>query len=271
MDVMSSDFLDTMIAKRRAAVGALIGTVMNVAIAGFGRETLDAYGALRRRSDVAVIAEFKKASPSAGPIAPDADPAERAAAYEAGGAAMMSVLTEPTSFGGSFDDIAAARKASDLPILCKDFVVHHNQLLLARAAGADAVLLMVSVLGERTVAFVTAARDVGLEPLVEVHGEVEYRLAAVSGARIIGVNARDLRTLEVDRAGTLEIIARAAADEFVVVAESGIRGRGDVEQAAKAGASAVLVGEALMRADDPAGAVRGMTGIGTLRRSALRT
>jgi indole-3-glycerol phosphate synthase len=146
-------------------------------------------------------------------------------------------------------------------VLCKDFVVHPNQLMLARAAGADAVLIMVSVLGGLTAAFVKAARDCGLTPLVEVHGEHEYAIARDSGADLIGVNARDLRDLTVDTAGSLDLIARAAGEGFVVVAESGIRERTDVEAAAEAGARAVLVGETLMRSDDVGATLRNLTGV----------
>jgi indole-3-glycerol phosphate synthase len=257
-----ADFLAEMIERRRAAVAPALSSVMDAALAGFGRDTVDLFAALTQRTDIAVIAEFKKASPSVGDIALDAEPGAQAAAYEAGGAAAMSVLAEPSSFGGGFEDISLAREATALPILCKDFVVHHNQLLLARAAGADAVLLMVSVLGERTAAFVAAALERGLEPLVEVHGEDEYVIARSAGARVLGVNSRDLHTLDVDRQGSFALIERAARDGFCVVAESGMRSRTDVAEAAAAGAHAVLVGESLMRADDPAEAVRALTGVG---------
>jgi len=262
----TDDFLTEMTARRRAAVASAANPVDFVS-AGSERDTHDLHGALTSHSDVAVIAEFKKASPSVGDIAPDADPAERAAAYEAGGAAAMSVLTEPDSFKGSFDDIKVARDSTVLPILCKDFIVHHDQLLQARAAGADAVLLMVSVLGERTAAFVAGAQARGLEPLVEVHGEAEYEIARSAGARIIGVNARDLCTLEVDRAGSFALVERAVRDGFCVVAESGIRTRNDVAEVAAAGAHAVLVGESLMRADDPREAVKALTGVGRRARA----
>ncbi len=263
----TDDFLTEMIARRRAAVAAGTDSVTDSVLAGSKRDTHDLYEALMSRSDVAVIAEFKKASPSAGDITPDADPAERAVAYEAGGAAAMSVLTEPDSFNGSFGDIRVARDSTELPILCKDFIVHHDQLLQARAAGADAVLLMVSVLGERTAAFVAGAQARGLEPLVEVHGEAEYEIARSAGARIIGVNSRDLRTLKVDRAGSFALVERAVRDGFCVVAESGIRTRNDVAEAAAAGAHAVLVGESLMRADDPREAVKALTGVGRRARA----
>jgi indole-3-glycerol phosphate synthase len=208
-----------------------------------------------------VIAEFKKASPSVGEIAPGADPAATAMAYEAGGASAVSVLAEPSRFSGSFDDVSRARGATSLPVLCKDFVVHHDQLLLSRAAGADAVLLMVSILGDSTGAFLHAADEVGLAALVEVHDEREYEIAAASGARIIGVNARDLRDLSVDVERSWGLVSRAAAEGFCVVAESGMRTEADVRHAAEQGAKAVLVGEALMRADDPAQAVRQLAGI----------
>jgi indole-3-glycerol phosphate synthase len=258
---MSPDFLPEMIARRRKAVGAAVGSVMEAALGGFDRETLDMHAALSGRDSVTIIAEVKKASPSAGDIAPDTDVAEQATAYEAGGAAAVSILAEPSAFGGSFSDIATARAAVGIPVLCKDFVVHHNQLLIARSRGADAILLMVSVLGERTGAFVKAAHDCGLDALVEIHGADEYEIAREAGSPLIGVNARDLRTLDVDVEGTFAMIERASADGFCVVAESGIHGRDDVERAAAAGASAVLVGEFLMRSNDPRAEVEGMTGV----------
>lgn len=262
------DFLAQVTARRLTQVGGAVGEVTEIALSGFCRETLDFERALARSEGVAVIAEVKKASPSAGDIAPAVDVGAQAAAYQSGGAAAVSVLAEPTDFKGSFEDVSAARETISIPVLCKDFVVHHNQILFARASGADAILLMASVLGERLPAFVAASRDCGLEPLVEVHDAEEYALARIARARVLGVNARDLRDLSVDREGSLALIRRAAQDGLLVVAESGIRSRADVEEAAAAGARAVLVGEHVMRAEDPAQAVEAMTGVAILVRAA---
>ncbi|MCX8007382.1 MAG: indole-3-glycerol-phosphate synthase, partial [Coriobacteriia bacterium] len=190
---------------------------------------------------VAIIAEVKRSSPSGGVLAAGCDAVEQALAYERGGAAAISVLTEPERFGGSFDDLQAVAAAVRAPVLAKDFVVDDAQLLAARAAGADAVLLMASVLGGELGRYAAAARDLGLETLVEVRDEAELALAARVGARTIGVNARDLATLAVDLTRARALISRARQVAEVVVAESGIASRDDVAAAAVAGADAVLV------------------------------
>lgn len=260
-DSRGGDFLERVVQARLAAVGGMVGSLMDEVLSGFARETADFRGALTASPDVAVIAEMKKASPSAGPLAADPDVAGRVRAYESGGAAAVSVLTEPQYFAGDFDDLRSARDATRLPLLCKDFVVHHNQILLARARGADCVLLIVSVLGERTAAFVSAAASCGLQALVEVHDEAELEVAHAAGSPLLAVNSRDLRTLEVDRECALELVRQAAAEGYCVVAASGVTARSDVEEASDAGARAVLVGEALMRAEDPEEAVRSLTGV----------
>lgn len=217
--------------------------------------------ALRAAPVPAVIAEVKRASPSAGAIADaDADAAERARAYEAAGAAAVSVLTEPRHFGGSLADLRAVHLAVSVPVLRKDFLVHPDQVLEARVGGADAVLLIVAALSRSELgAMVATARDLGLDALVEVHTEAELEAALEAGAEVVGVNARDLETLEVDPEGALELLARVPADR-IAVAESGISTRAQVERATAAGARAVLVGEALMRAPDPAATLRELRG-----------
>jgi indole-3-glycerol phosphate synthase len=208
----------------------------------------------------AVIAEVKRASPSAGAIAVDADPIDQATRYAGGGAAAISVLTEPTHFRGSLDDLRAVRGAVALPLLRKDFIVCEEQILEARAAGADSVLLITSCLADEELAeLLGAARDLGMEPLVETHDDDDLARALRTDAAVIGVNARNLETLEVDVGAALARIARVPADR-VAVLESGVRTPSDVAAALEAGASAVLVGEALMRADDPATAVRELRG-----------
>ena len=216
----------------------------------------DFVGALRRATPPALIAEVKRASPSAGAIAEDANASVLARAYEAGGAAAVSVLTEPRHFHGSLADLQAVRSSVSIPVLRKDFVVHPAQIIESRAAGADAVLLIVAALTDPELrALLEAAADVGLATLVETHSDDDLRRAIAADAMVIGVNARDLESFDVDVDGALARLARVPADR-VGVLESGVSHRADVDAALAAGASAILVGEALMRADDPARAVR---------------
>lgn len=263
-------FLDDMIARRRASFAreSLQVTLGELdRLAATCRQPADFGSALADRLDVAIIAEVKKASPSLGPIAPACDAAAQARAYERGGAAALSVLTEPEVFGGSFADLRSAALGVGLPALCKDFVVDRGQLLAARAACADAVLLMVCVLGEQLGGYLQMAADLGLTPLVEVATSRELEAALAAGAALsaapmlIGVNARDFRTLEVSLTRQRTLVAEAADAGAIVVAASGISRREDVEAAARAGASAVLVGETLMRAPVPEEVVRGLTGV----------
>ncbi len=217
--------------------------------------------ALRRGEPPAVIAEVKRASPSAGSIA-DRDPAERARAYEAGGAAALSVLTEPRHFGGSLADLRAARWATSLPVLRKDFLVHPSQLIESRAAGADAVLLIAAALDDAELAALLAlAGDLGLGVLLEAHAEDDLERALATDAQVIGVNARDLETLEVDGERALRLLGRIPGDR-VAVLESGISRPEQARRAVEAGARAILVGEALMRAEDPAALIRSLRGTG---------
>jgi indole-3-glycerol phosphate synthase len=207
-----------------------------------------------------VIAECKRRSPSRGILRPAYDAAAHARAYAAAGAAAISVLTEPTFFDGSLDDLARVRAAVDVPVLRKDFIVSEYQLLEAAVAGADAVLLIAGALDAAGVARLMAgAYGLGLAALVEVHDEDELRRAADAGARIIGVNSRNLRTLEVD-AGAHERLAAHLPPETTCVAESGIRDRGDLERLTMAGYHAFLVGERLITQADPGAALRQLTG-----------
>jgi indole-3-glycerol phosphate synthase len=215
----------------------------------------DFAGSLSSGPGTAVIAEVKRSSPSAGAIA-DVDPRAQAAAYERAGAAAISVLTEPHHFGGSLADLRSVHLVTRLPVLRKDFLVHPAQLMEARAGGADAALLIAdAVTPDELRALVATADDLGLATLVEAHGEEQLAAAVDTGAPVIGVNARDLETLEMDEDGALERLAGVPADR-VRVFESGIRTREQVARASAAGADAVLVGEALMRAGDPAAALR---------------
>lgn len=221
---------------------------------------LDLAGALVDAAPLAVIAEVKRASPSAGPIATDADPVTQARAYAAAGAAAVSVLTEPRHFAGSLGDLEAVRAAVDVPLLRKDFLVDPSQVVEARAHGADAVLLIAAALGdEELAAMLDEAVGLGMGVLLETHGDGDLDRALATDARVIGVNARDLETLEVDPERARRQLARVPADRIAVL-ESGIRTRADVVSAVDAGASAILVGEHLMRAGDPGVAIRSLIG-----------
>ncbi len=219
--------------------------------------------AVLKGEDVAVIAEVKRASPSKGAMAAIADPAALAVDYEAGGASVISVLTEGRRFAGSLADLAAVRAAVQVPVLRKDFVVSSYQLWEARAHGADMILLIVAALEQNAlVSLVERAVSIGLIPLVEVHADEELDRALEAGAKIIGVNARDLATLEVDRT----VFARLAPqipDGVVKVAESGIRGPHDLLAYAASGADAVLVGESLVTGKDPRSAVADLVTAGS--------
>ena len=203
-----------------------------------------------------VLAEIKRASPSAGPIRPDADPAQIAAEYADGGAAAISVLTDKQFFAGDLAFLARVRERVPLPLLRKDFVVDAYQIAEARAAGADAVLLIVAALTERELAELhAAATSYQLDALVEVHDLREADIAVAAGATLIGVNHRDLRTFTMDMTLTAQIAPRVPPTT-VLVGESGIRSAADVRALGDAGAHAVLVGEHLMRATSPGAALR---------------
>jgi indole-3-glycerol phosphate synthase len=211
---------------------------------------------------ISVIAEVKRSSPSKGALAAIADPAALAADYEAGGAHVISVLTEQRKFGGSLDDLAAVRARVDIPILRKDFILTSYQLWEARAYGADLALLMVVCLEqEALVSLIERAESIGLTPLVEVHTEEELERAVAAGARVIGVNARNLKTLEVDR-DVFAKIAPKIPDNVIKIAESGVRGPHDLLAYARGGADAVLVGESLVTGKDPRKAVEALVTAG---------
>jgi indole-3-glycerol phosphate synthase len=208
-----------------------------------------------RESGIGVIAEVKRASPSAGELASISDPAKLARAYEDGGARIISVLTEQRRFGGSLDDLDAVRARVQIPVLRKDFVVGSYQVHEARAHGADVVLLIVAALEQNAlIGLRERVESLGMTALVEVHTEDEASRALDAGARVIGVNARDLKTLNVDRT-TFERIAPGLPSGIVKIAESGVRGPHDLIEYAAAGADAVLVGEGLVTTSDPRQAV----------------
>lgn len=215
-----------------------------------------------RAPGIGVIAEVKRRSPSRGELASIADPADLAASYAGGGARVISVLTEQRRFGGSLADMAAVRAAVDIPVLRKDFVVTPYQVHEARAYGADVVLLIVAALEQNALdALLDRVQSLGMTGLVEVHTEEEADRALEAGARVIGVNARNLHTLEVDRS-IFGRIAPGLPSDVMRVAESGVRGPGDLLTYAGWGADAVLTGESLVTSGDPQGAVRGLVAAG---------
>ena len=208
--------------------------------------------------DPAIVAEIKRATPSAGPLRLDLDPARLASAYAEGGAAAISVLTEPEYFLGSLDDLRAASGAR-LPVLLKDFVIDRSQILEARAAGADSVLLIVRILGDELADLLGLATSLGMEALVEVFDDADVDRAIAAGASLVGINHRDLETFEVDPERTGKIAPRIP-DGITVVALSGVSTRAEVLRLASDGADAVLVGEALVTASDPAAKLRELLG-----------
>ncbi len=215
-----------------------------------------------RADGVSVIAEVKRSSPSKGPLATIKDPAALAGDYAAGGAAAISVLTEGRRFDGTLDDLRAVRGTVDIPVLRKDFITTSYQLWEARAAGADMALLIVAALEQAALeSLIERAGSIGLTPLVEVHDEAEVERAVDAGATLIGVNARNLKTLEIDM-HTFERLSPLIPESIVKVAESGVRGPHDVIEYAKWGAHVVLVGETLVRGDDPRATVADLVAAG---------
>ena len=211
------------------------------------------------RPGTSLIAEYKRRSPSAGVIREGAEVADIVRSYERGGAAAVSILTEEQHFGGSLDDLRNGCEASDLPVLRKDFTVDPYQVYEARAAGADALLLVVGALEPRELgALHGVARALELDVLVEVHDERELEAALEIDAAVIGINNRDLEDFTVDLARTFELLPDVPAGK-IVVSESGISGRPEIEELEQVGVDAVLVGESLMRAPDPEAAVRELT------------
>jgi indole-3-glycerol phosphate synthase len=231
--------------------------------AGQQRSARPAESVLRHGDTVKVIAEVKRSSPSKGALAAIADPAGLASEYESGGACVISVLTEKQRFGGSLEDLVSVRTAVDVPVLRKDFIFTSYQVWEARAHGADAVLLIVAALEqEALVSLVERVHSLGMTALVEVHDETEVKRAADAGARVIGVNIRDLRTLEVDRS-TFARLSPLIPTGIVRVAESGVRGPHDVLDYARSGAHAVLVGESLVTGNNPRSAVADLVAAGS--------
>lgn len=265
------NILDTIVQQKRREVARL--PAEPVSAAGL-RSILESRGprrdfsaALRapRAGPLALIAEVKKASPSAGVIRADFDPVRIARDYEAAGASCLSVLTDERFFQGSNEYLRAIRQAVNLPLLRKDFLIDERQILEAARWGADAILLIVAILTDGQLAgFHRLATEAGLAVLVEVHDEAELDRALAGGAELIGVNNRDLKTFKVDLATTERLAARlqaAGRRRPLLVAESGIHTRADVERLARCGAQAMLVGESLMRHADVAAKTRELLGV----------
>jgi indole-3-glycerol phosphate synthase len=285
---MTGSILHTIVEQKRREIAQLPDRAVSV---GDLKAALERRGGLRdfagtlrgpRVGRVALIAEVKQASPSAGVICPDFDPVRIARAYEAAGADCLSVLTDEVFFQGSLADLRRVRAEVNLPLLRKDFILDDRQILEAIEWGADAILLIAAILDDtRLRRFHALAAEAGLAVLVEVHEEAELDRALGTGARLIGVNNRDLRTFKVDLATTERLAARArregsrAVEEGsglpcppspappLLVAESGILTRPDVERVTRAGARAILVGESLMRSGDLKGKVAELLGVGS--------
>ncbi len=257
-------YLETIIAHHRARVAVdhrdLSALVEAAREAGPRRLFIEALSAARSVSGIAVIAEIKRRSPSKGDLDMAIDPALVAGDYERGGAACVSVLTDTEFFAGGPDDLRQARSACSLPVLRKDFTLGARDVCDARVMGADAVLLIVATLSDPELSdLLETAQACMVDALVEVHDERELARALDGGARMIGVNQRDLATFEVD-GGRAEALGRCIPDEVVKVAESGIQSAADVRRLADAGFDAVLVGEHLLRSGDRAQAVAALLG-----------
>jgi len=251
--------LDKILEKKHEEIIALGGPLVPGGALGIAKAPKRPFAPALRRAPgdpVRVLAEVKRASPSAGPIRPDADPVAVAREYETAGAAAISVLTDRTFFAGDIEFLAPCKRAVGVPILRKDFLIAPVQLYESAIQGADAVLLIVAALGERRlVKMLREAEDFWLDALVEVHTLAEADIALTAGVKLLGVNHRDLHTFAIDMTLTEQIAKRVPAD-VVLVAESGIKTRDDVRRLGDAGAHAVLVGETLMRAPSPGAALR---------------
>ena len=220
-------------------------------------ETLSRPGA----AGVNIIAEIKRASPSKGDISPDLDASRTAFQYEKGGAAAVSVLTDPTYFKGSLEDLTAARSACTLPVLRKEFIISRFQVYEAAAAGADAILLIARILSEKKLDQLYAlCRELGMDALVEIHSQEDARMVAPCGARLVGINNRNLSTFETDVAVAMDLVSRLAPGQ-VPVAASGISSPADIQRNLNAGIFNFLVGESIVRSDDPVRFIRELMGV----------
>lgn len=253
--------LGRIVTEARQRAEALVPRADELARAAATASQVPSLAEALRRETVAVIAEVKRRSPSKGTIAPGLAADDQAEAYARGGAAAISVLTEPVHFGGALEDLVAVRARVGVPALRKDFIVDRLQVLEARAAGASAVLLIARALAPAELTALAAeARAAGLETLIEVRDEAELERALEAGGDVIGVNNRNLETLEIDPRTSVRLVPRIPADR-PAVAESGVRGVEDVVRAAEAGADAVLVGSSISASADPAAAVAALAAV----------
>lgn len=272
------NILDTIVAQKRTEVarlpeGSVAGYQLREAILRRGDGVRDFFGSLAapRRGDIGLIAEVKKASPSLGVISPDFDPVRIAREYEAAGASCLSVLTDEQFFQGSLQYLRDIRAAVGLPLLRKDFIIDERQILEAIDWGADAILLIVAILDDGQLSHFHALADAaGITALVEVHDETELERALKCGARLLGVNNRDLKTFQVDLATTERLAGRlpdlgsslnSARPAQLLVAESGIHYRAEVERLKRCGSRAILVGESLIRSGDIRGKAAELLGL----------
>jgi indole-3-glycerol phosphate synthase len=258
---LNTNILDRIVAVKRREVESIAGQRLELQSRASSAAPARGFAAaLRRPSKVRLLAEVKRRSPSAGDIRPGADPVEVARAYQSGGAAALSVLTDREFFGGDLDALVRVRSAVALPVIRKDFVVDPLQIWEARAAGADAVLLIARILsGTELREYLRLVAELGMDALVEVHTAEEMEDAVAAGAALVGVNNRDLSTFVTD----LELSIRLAAGvpaSVTLVAESGIRTAADVDRLGAAGFDAILVGESLMRQEDLAAAAAALAG-----------
>jgi indole-3-glycerol phosphate synthase len=262
MATKAAPILERILESRRAAIaafragGAEDALPQSIAAAPAPRDFRQAL----RRTGIALIAECKERSPSGGQLQRNYDPVRLAQRYAANGAAAISVLTEPEFFGGRLDHLKAVRAAVDVPVLCKDFIIDPIQVLAARAVGADAVLLIVAVLDDGALRDLRAlSTRLSMQAVVEVHSEEEVERALRADASIIGINNRDLTTMKTDRETTVRLRPLIPAGR-VVISESGIESRADVDELRRLGVDAVLVGESLLRAADLEAKVRELSG-----------
>jgi len=258
---LSENILHRIVDVKRAEVRALRGRASELRERASSASPPRGFAAaLRRPGEVRLLAEVKRRSPSAGEIRPGADPVDVARAYREGGAAALSVLTDRDFFGGELAFLERVRAAVDLPVLRKDFVIHPLQLWEARAADADAVLLIVRILTDAEMAgLLTLASELGMDALVEAHTAEEMDRALAAGATLVGINNRDLATFVTDLGLSISL-AKGVSEEVTLVAESGIRTAADVDRLGAAGFDAILVGESLMRQPDLAAAARALVG-----------
>ena len=250
--------LEQIVADTRDRIEILRPSASRIRRNALGSPDAPSFSGALSRDGLSVIAEVKRRSPSRGDLAPDLDPVDQSKRYVEGGASAISVLTEPTHFSGSSDDLAAVRRAVDVPVLRKDFTLDTLQIWEARALGASAVLLIAAILDDQTLnTLMMTAADAGLDAVIEVHTAAEAERVLSLNPSIVGVNNRDLTTFDVDLA-TAEKLAPMLMDVPVTIAESGIHTAEDARRMIEAGFDAVLVGESLVRSDDPAGLIRSL-------------